>query len=134
MRQISFIILVFILASCGHSSAIDKKLSGCDSLVITFNVADSDSILNMVSTTEKKAIRKMTGYLEQGKAYKSECGFDGNMVFYKMGEILQTVIFQFNKKDCRYLLFEIDNKVMSAPMTDEAASFFKSLSEGKSWY
>jgi hypothetical protein len=32
------------------------------------------------------------------------------------------------------VLFEMDNKVMSFSMSDEAASFLKSLAEGKSWY
>ena len=134
MRQLSFIILVFILTSCGHSSVIDKKLSGSDSLVITFNVPDSDSIINQVNTVDKKAIRKISGFLDGKKGMDSKCGFDGNMIFYRKGEIVMTVIFQYRQPNCRYFLFDLDTKVMKYPMSDEATGFFKSLAEGKSWY
>jgi hypothetical protein len=134
MRQLSFIILVFILASCGHSSAIDKKLSGSDSLVITFNIPGSDSVSNIVSTTEKKAIRKLSGFLNGKTTDQKQCGFDGNMLFYKNGERLLPVIFKYSSDNCRHFLFELDNKVMSTSMSNEASAFLKSLSEGKNQY
>jgi hypothetical protein len=134
MKVIACIIFTLFLFSCSRQSAVSKKLSDSDSLVITFNVPDSDSVINKVSTTEKKAIRKLSGFLngKQGAGYK--CGFDGNMIFYRQGEILLTVIFHYSEKSCRYFLFDMDNKVMSFSMSDEAASFLKSLAEGKSWY
>ena len=134
MRQLSFIILVFILTSCGHSSAIDKKLSGCDSLVITFNVPGSDSVLNIVSTTEKKAISKLSGFMQGKNDSAMNCGFDGNLIFYRKGEIILPVIFQYNQEKCRYFKFKLDDQVMNCPMSNEGVAFFKSLAEGKPWY
>ncbi len=134
MKVISCILVAIIFLSCGNQSAIDKKLSGSDSLVVTFNVPGSDSVLNKVSTTEKKAISKLSGFLNGKKRPMLQCGFDGNMIFFGKGEILLTVIFQYSEKSCRYFLFDLGDKVKSYSMSEEAAGFLKSLAEGKSWY
>jgi hypothetical protein len=134
MKTIFSVIVAVALFSCGNPSAISKKLAGSDSLVITFNVPNEDSVINTVSTTEKKAIGKLAGFLNGEKKEGSQCGFDGNMVFYNNGEIMQTVIFQYNVDSCRNFLFEIENKVMSTTMSNEASAFLKSLSSGRNWY
>jgi len=134
MKAIFTVIVAVFLFSCGNPSAISKKLSGSDSLVITFNVADSDSVLNIVSTTEKKAIRKLSGFLNGNKTEKPECGFDGNMIFYSKGKAVLPVIFKYKEKNCRHFFFEMDNKVTSASMSNEAEELLKSLSEGKTRY
>jgi hypothetical protein len=134
VKVIAFIFFTVYLFSCGNKSAISKKLSGSDSLVITFNVPNKDSVINMVSTTEKKAIRKLSGFLNGNETKQDSCGFDGNMIFFNKEEIVQTVVFQYSNKNCRHFLFELDNKTMSTAMSNEAAEFLKSLVGGKSWY
>ncbi|SRR5258705_13999385 len=134
MKTISCIILTAFLFSCGNQTAISKKLSGSDSLVITFNVPNSDSVIKTVSTTEKKAIRQLTGFMNGKKGEEAICGFDGNMTFYSKGETLLLVIFQYNEEGCRHFLFELDNKVMNTAMSNEAADFLKNLAEGKGSY
>jgi len=125
-------IIVFFTACSG--SVTRKKLAGTDSLVITFNVPNSDSVIKTVSTTEKKAIQKLISLVDgkEGKLYK--CGYDGNMVFYSKGEIVLPVIFKYTEEGCRHFLFDMDNKVMSTEMTIEGAELLKSLVEGKEWY
>ena len=143
MKAIFSVIVGVFLFSCGNPSAISKKLSGSDSLVITFNVADSDSVLNMVSTTEKNAIRKLSGFLNGKSTGQEQCGYDGNMKFYKNGVEVLPVIFKYSNDSCRQFLFELparlihsggDNKVMSTSMSNEATGFLKSLAEGRGWY
>ncbi len=134
MKAIFSVIIAVAIFSCGNPSAISKKLSGSDSLVITFNVPDSDSVLNMVSTTEKKAIRKLSGFLNGNATGQDQCGYDGNMKFYKNGVEVLPVIFKYSNDSCRQFLFELDNKVMSMKMNSEAADFLKSLAEGKGRY
>jgi len=129
MKIISGITIAVFLFSCGSKSAISKKLSGSDSLVITFNVPNSDSVIKTVSTTEKKAIRKLAGFMNGKKGEEAACGFDGNMIFYSKGEILLPVVFQYNEEGCRHFLFEMDNKVMNTKMSNEAVDFLKSLSD-----
>jgi len=121
------------LTSCG-GTAVTKKLSASDSLVITFNAPNSDSVTNMINTTEKKAIRKLATLLDGKKAAEYKCGFDGNMIFYSKGQVLMPVVFKYTEADCRHFVFEMDNKTMSSTMSAEAASLLKSLAEGKSWY
>ena len=134
MKTISCIIVSVFLFACGNQSAVSKKLTGSDSLVITFNLPDSDSILHTVSSTEKKAIRKLSGFLngKESKLYK--CGFDGNMIFFKQGELLLPVVFKYSDAGCRTFMYELDNKVVSREMSNEAMNFLQSLAEGKSWY
>ena len=134
MKAISCIIVSVILFSCGNKSAISEKLSGSDSLVITFNVPDSDSVIHTVSSTEKKAIRKLSGFLDGKESKLYKCGFDGNLGFYKQGQMLMPVIFRYNDSGCHVFMYEIDNKVMSIKMSNEAVIFLKSLAEGKSSY
>lgn len=133
MKKIFLVLVAPIVLSCGKS-AISKKLSGCDSLVITFNVPDSDSVINIINTTETKAIQKLARYLNGKPAANKECGFDGNMLFFKGGRQVLPVVFKYSADSCRYFLFDLDNKVVSTKMSNEAASFLKSLAEGRGWY
>jgi len=134
MKTLACIILAAFLFSCGNESAISKKLSASDSLVITFNVPNSDSVIKTVGTTEKKAIRKLAGFMNGKKAGDGICGFDGNMTFYSKGETLLPVIFQYSEESCRHFLFEMDNQVMNTKMSNEAVDFLKSLSGGNRMY
>ena len=134
MKTLSCIILTSFLFSCGNQSAISKKLAGSDSLVITFNVPNSDSVIKTVSSTERKAIRKLAGFMNGKEGKDTVCGYDGNMTFYSKGETLLPVIFQYNEEGCRRFLFEMDNKVMNTKMSNEAVDFLKSLSDGRSMY
>jgi hypothetical protein len=134
MKIICCIVVSVFLFSCGNQSAISKKLSGSDSLVITFNVADSDSVLNIVSTTEKNAIRKLSAFLNGKTIRQDQCGYDGNMKFYKNGLEVLPVIFKYNSDSCRRFLFELDNNVMSTSMSEEAKAFLKNLSGRKNQY
>jgi hypothetical protein len=134
MKGISCIVVALIFSSCGNQSAISKKLSGSDSLVITFNVPDSDSVLNIVNTTEKKAISKISGFLNSKATGQNQCGYDGNIIFYKDGQPLLPVVFKYSNDSCRHFLFELDNRVMSTKMSNEAGGLLKSLKEGRVWY
>lgn len=110
-----------------------KLLAGADSLVITFNLPGTDSVLNTVSTTKKKAIRKLAGFMGGKERGKPGCGFGGNMIFYIQDRQLLPVVFHYDK-DCRFFMYEKEQKLMYTEMSDEAVDFLKSLAEGKNWY
>jgi hypothetical protein len=132
MRILLFL-LSLLLVAC-NQSATSKKLSGSDSLVISFNVPGSDAISKTVAATEKDAIRKLIGFMN-GKATDTfKCGYDGNMIFYSKGKELLPVVFKYKDKDCRHFLFELDGKVMSTSMNNEAADFLQNLEPGKASY
>lgn len=134
MRIALYIAVILFCFSCGKQSAVSKKLSDCDSLVITFNALDSDSVINEVSTTEKKAIRKLSGFLNGKPGEFDKCGYDGHMIFYKGGKQVMPVVFKYSKESCRHFQYNMDGDHTITGMSNEATNFLKSLAEGKNWY
>lgn len=134
MRAILFLaVLGVYFSSCSPKSPIAKQLAGADSLVITFNVPGTDSVQNLVSTTDTRAIAKLAGYLGGKEQTKPDCGFGGNMLFFKGGQQVLPVVFQ-STKDCGYFMYEMENKLRYTKVGGEAGKFLKSLNEGKNWY
>ena len=133
MKVLASIVLLFIILSC-NNSAVAKKLKGCDSLIITFNAPNSDSVINSVSTTEINAIQKLAGFLKGKETEMYKCGYDGNMLFFKGGRQVMPVVFKFTEEGCKAFIYDLDNKTVSTSMSNEAVNFLKSLAEGKNWY
>ena len=134
MRVLFLVVLTgLLLSSCSSKSPIAKQLAGSDSLVITFNVPGTDSVQNMVTTTDTRAIAKLAGYLGGKEQPKPDCGFGGNMLFFKGGQQVLPVVFQ-STKDCSYFMYEMENKLLYTKVGGEAGKFLKSLNEGKNWY
>ncbi|MBN8687490.1 MAG: hypothetical protein J0M10_10735 [Chitinophagales bacterium] len=127
------LLLLILLFSCAPQSPIAKQLAGCDSLMITFNKPGTDSVLNIVSTTDTRAIAKLAGYLGGKEQPKPDCGFGGNMLFFKGGQQVLPVVFQ-STKDCSYFMYEMDSKLHYTEVGKEAKKFLESLKEGKNWY
>ncbi len=98
MRVLFLVVLTgLLLSSCASKSPIARQLAGCDSLMITFNVPGTDSVQNMVTTTDTRAIAKLAGYLGGKEQPKPDCGFGGNMLFFKGGQQVLPVVFQSTK-------------------------------------
>ncbi len=134
MRVLFLVVLTgLLLSSCASKSPIARQLAGCDSLMITFNVPGTDSVQNMVTTTDTRAIAKLAGYLGGKEQPKPDCGFGGNMLFFKGGQQVLPVVFQ-STKDCSYFMYEMENKLLYTKVGGEAGEFLKSLNEGKNWY
>ena len=134
MRVLFLVVLTgLLLSSCASKSPIARQLAGCDSLMITFNVPGTDSVQNMVTTTDTRAIAKLAGYLGGKELPKPDCGFGGNMLFFKGGQQVLPVVFQ-TSKDCSYFMYEMENKLRYTKVGGEAGKFLKSLNEGKNWY
>jgi len=125
--------LILLFCSCGSKSPIAQQLSGSDSLVITFNVPGTDSVSNIVTTTDTRAIAKLAGYLGGKEQTKPDCGFGGNMLFFKGGQQVLPVVFHASK-ECSYFMYEMENKLRYTEVGKEAKDFLKSLNEGKNWY
>jgi len=122
-----------LLLSCNNSS-LSKKLKGSDSLVISFNYPNTDSVVQTVNTTERKAIRRLLQFVDSKETEQYKCGYDGTMTFFIQGKLVLPVVFKYSEEGCHHFLFDEDNKLRSTKMSNEAADFLKSLAEGKSWY
>jgi hypothetical protein len=125
--------LTGLLYACENRSPIAQQLAGCDSLMITFNIPGTDSVHNMVATTDTRAIAKLADYLGGKEQAKPDCGFGGNMLFFKGGQQVLPVVFQ-TSKDCSYFMYEMENKLHYTEVGKEAKKFLESLKEGKNWY
>lgn len=133
MKQLILVIAVSSLAACNNSS-LSKKLKGSDSLAISFYYPNTDSIVQTVNTTERKAIRRLLQFVDGKETAQHQCGYDGTMTFFIQGKLVLPVVFKYSEEGCRQFLFEEDNKLRSTKMSNEAADFLKSLAEGRNWY
>ena len=135
MRSILFLAIAGIFISCTNSgSPISQQLSGSDSLVINFNKPQTNNIDKTVTTIENTAIKKLINYVDSKSAETYKCGYDGNLLFYKKGILLGDVSFNYSGEGCHHFIMDVDGKLNPTTMSNEAASFLKSLAEGKSWY
>lgn len=123
-----------MLVSCGSGSAVANEFSGADSLVINFNAPQTNTITKTVSTTESKAIEKLIRFVDSKPTEAYKCGYDGNLMFYSKGTLKADVAFNFSGDGCHHFIMDSKGKLTPTTMSNEAADFLKSLSEGKNWY
>jgi hypothetical protein len=133
MRLFYFAFIVLIAARC-KNSAVAKKLSGSDSLVITFNEPNSDAVIKTVTTTENIAIKKVIDFIDTKPTEEFKCGYDGNLIFFSKEKALLPIVFKYKEANCRHFLFELDGKLVSTRISNEAADFLESLEQGKIFY
>jgi len=126
MRLICFAILMIIASSC-KQSAVENKLSGCDSLQINFNDKS-------VATTERSAISKLAKFLDGKKTEKFKCGYDGKLLFFKKNALVLDADFKYTQTDCMHFLYTLDNELISTKLNGEAADLLESLQKGRLWY
>jgi hypothetical protein len=129
-----FILLAGIYSCTGTDPSAGKQLSGSDSLVINFNKPQSNMIEKTNYTTDKNAISKMARFVDGKKAEAYKCGYDGNLLFYKDGELLGDVSFNYSGEGCHHFIMKLGEELIPTAMSDEAADFLKSMAEGRNWY
>lgn len=131
----TFVVFVLFFVSCkNNSSPVYKRLSGADSLVINFNIPNSNLIDKTISTSEKKAIRKLAGFIDSKACPAYKCGYDGNIIFYDKGAVTGDIAFNYSQDSCRHFIQVISDQLSSTSMSNEASNFLRSLAEGKNWY
>jgi hypothetical protein len=120
-------ISALLLAACSKTTAVTEKLSTCDSLVIEFYAPNTDSVVKTFQATDKNAIRKLTGFIDRKEAKEYQCGYDGNMIFYKAGQAVLPVVFKYKDANCRHFMFEFNGKTQSTKMNQEGTDFLIDL-------
>lgn len=134
MKTLITVFTVCLLIACGNKSAVSKQLSVTDSLVINFNAPQTDSIVSTVTTTEVKAIKKLTGFVDGKTSEAYKCGYDGNIMFYKKGVLQGDISFNYSGEGCKHFLQMVKDELTPTAMSNEAADFLKNLAEGKKGY
>lgn len=135
MRYLLFLICVFLICCSSPQSETTKALSGTDSLVINFNKKGSDTIENTLSTTEEKAIKELTRFLNGQKMTTSKCPLDGDLQFFQQGTLIGNFVFSFSVDSCKqFIIVEKDGSFSSLPLSNKARDLLSSLQQGKGWY
>lgn len=134
MNFFSLFAIIILFTACSGNSGVDKQLSGSDSLVINFTAPQSDSVIKSVTTTDEKAITKISRFADGKPSEEFKCGYNGSLLFFSKGKLLSDVSFNYSESDCSHFLISVDGKLVSTKMSGEAADFLKSLAEGKGWY
>ena len=134
MKSFFFIVIVCFNSCSNHDSVISKQLSGSDSLVINFNIPQTDSLAKTMTTTESKAINKLIKYADAKTAEAYKCGYDGNLMFYKNSILVGDISFNYSGDGCRHFNMLVNDKLTPTAMSNEAVDFLKSLAEDKGWY
>ncbi len=136
MRIPAFFILIGLLTACSRpESLMAKQLDGSDSLIIRFNAPQTDSIVKTLTTTDKNAINKLTGFINNKPADLVKCGYDGNLLFYKKEKLAGDVSFNYAVVGCQHFIYAVKNDSLSVvKMSNEAVNLLKSLAEGKEGY
>ena|SRR5690349_14011998 len=134
MRPVLYLIICLTIAACSQNSAVTKKLSGSDSLVIHFFEENSTTISKTVATGEKKAINRLAEFVSGKEAPQFKCGYDGELLFFEKGKPVSNVSFKFSNDSCRHFLLDVEGKLMATKMSNEAADFLKNLQAGNNIY
>ncbi len=132
MRFLFFFTLLLIVAGC-KESALEKKLSVTDSLIVQFYNEDG-LIEKAVTTTEKPAIQKLVHFLNGSPAKTFECVFDGKLIFLRGGKEIQQVAFKYDQNNCRHFSILMKDTVINTTMSNKAADFMYSLERGEGHY
>ena len=131
-----YLLLIFspiLFFSC-KQSAIKQSFSSADSLVVHFKNEQAGEITKTVQTTDAKAIRRMTEFIDGKESELFKCGYDGKMFFYSKGQRMQEVDFKMKDKACNHFAFLLNGKLMSTKMSDEAVDFFDAMEKGMPYY
>jgi hypothetical protein len=134
MRFTLLLLAALSLYSCSNNSAISKQLSGTDSLVANFTATSSGPVDKTVVTTEPNAIRKVIQFVNGKNVAEHKCGYDGQLLFYANGKAIGDVSFKYTEAGCLHFELEVEGKLQSTKMSNEAADFLKGLVEERSSY
>ncbi len=133
------VIILFMAAACfscnSMPSAISEQLKDADSLVIHIrSTSPTDTAAKLFNTKDKRALEKMTHYLNGKAAENHQCNYDGNMVFYAGQQQLQSVDFNYRDQQCRHFAYTLNGEAMQVRMSNEGAAFFNALETGSDHY
>ena len=134
MKNGLLFLFILLIATACNKSALQKKLDDANGLTLKFfDANNTDSIIKIVKTTDEKAIEKMTGFVDGKKSENLKCSFTGIMLFTNKGTEIQTINFS-TKNNCEHFFYNIDGKVISTKMSNEAADFLNVLYSGRNFY
>lgn len=127
------VLMPVLLISCGRKNSELKlpDMSDVNRIEFTYK-ADFDSagkiILKTTEVSDEKNIKKILNTVTPGDFPYIYCLSTGSMSFFHDKELLITMVFN-TTPDFRHIAYNIDNKVVAVPLSEENAKLLDSFSE-----
>jgi hypothetical protein len=122
---IAFAAAIFFI-SCSNSPLV-SQLEDSDSVAVKFTAPGSGSVIKEVGTSEPYAIKDLLRFAGSQETEQFKCGYDGNILFYKKGNLAGDVSFNYTGDGCQHFLIEANGKLTATKMSNEAIDFLKAL-------
>ncbi len=126
MKGILFFAAAILLFSCSNSALV-SHLEDSDSLVVKFNERGDSLQTRATSTTETHAIQTMLQFTDGEETEQFKCGYDGNILFYKKGNLAADISFNFMGDGCHHFLHAVKGKLVATKMSNEGVDFLIAL-------
>jgi hypothetical protein len=76
----------------------------------------------------------MIGFIDSPTRIAGTCPLDGNLMFYKNGELRADVSFTYAEDSCNQFIMKLGDKFIATKLSNKAVDLLKNLKEGKSFY
>ena len=123
-KIIAFIVLSILLISCNKAGKqLKERIVNSDSVAINYFKGDGtmDTVVAVKIIRDKQTLDQLANLLTESSAtYKTNCGVDGSIHFFKKNRVVQDIDFGMNKADCKQFSFLIDGKRVATALSAEA--------------
>jgi len=122
---------MIILTSCHHEDkALKEVITNADSVAINYFTGDGkvDSVTSVKIIKDKNIIQQLTNQITASQSeFKTRCGYDGSIHFFKEDKVVQDIKFRMNSADCMQFSFKEDGQQAATTLSPEAKQLLTSL-------
>lgn len=132
------LLLTMLLFSC-NSNETEENLARAGGIAVVFygSPQGREDILGpenrVVEATDKKAVRKLAGFVSGKDAVNKNCTADGSIFFIYDKNTSVKADFHL-LPDCRYFSYTINGQPHTTALSNEAADFLEALKRGQAAY
>ena len=123
-KIITFTLLSLFFISCNNAGKqLKERIVNADSVAINYFKGDGtmDTVVAVKIIRDKQTLDQLTNLLtESASTYKTNCGVDGSIHFFKKNRVIQDIDFGMNKAGCRQFTFLMNGKTLSTALSAEA--------------
>ncbi len=123
-KIITFTLLSLFFISCNNAGKqLKERIVNADSVAINYFKGDGtmDTVVAVKIIRDKQTLDQLTNLITASAAtYKTNCGVDGSIHFFKKNRVIQDIDFGMNKADCRQFSFLMNGKTLSTALSAEA--------------
>lgn len=122
---------MIVLASCHQEDkALKAVIVNADSVAINYFTGDGkvDSVTSVKIIRDKNIMQQLSDHITASQSeFKTGCGYDGTIHFFKNDKVVQDIKFRLNNTDCMQFSFIEDGQKAATLLSSEAKRFLTSL-------